>query len=239
MITTFGKVFVFINVVVALGLLAATAVLIKERLQWNPPEKQTKGGIVSEYAEQIKNLAEARDRAEAKWRTANKAMIEAEELRPVNQYFYEDQLLIARTGRNKKNQQVNPPVVVFSQPVNFKRETLPPVQVRGQNARELVFYTETISARQKQIYGQQLEVKRLQEEYERLDRELDREDLANKGVYLMQRIQRDAKERAISEQDFIKPALANRYSELVLALKREQILSKRKAELEKVSANPQ
>jgi hypothetical protein len=239
MLTKFGKIFVFVNVIVALGLLAATAVLIKERLQWNSvPEKQAKG-IVDEYRDQIKNLAEARDRADAKWLIASQALLKNESQRPVNQAWYDDQMLIAKTGRDKKGQQVNPPVVVFAQPLNFKREGQPPLQVRGQNARELDYYTQTINARQKEIFTQQDAVKNAQQQFEQLSRDLDREDLANRGVYMMQRAQRDAKERAIAEQEFIKPLLANRYSELVLALKREQILSRRKAELEKVTTGGQ
>src|SRR6516165_8679934 len=116
MLTKFGKIFVFVNVIVALGLLAATAVLIKERLQWNSvPEKQTKG-IVDDYRDQIKNLAEARDRAKAKWTAASKTLLTAESQRPVNQAWYDDQILIAKAGKNKAGQQVNPPVVVFAQP---------------------------------------------------------------------------------------------------------------------------
>ena len=239
MLTKFGKIFVFVNVVVALGLLAATAVLIKERLQWNSvPEKQTKG-IVDEYRDQIKSLAEARDRADAKWLAASTTLLNNERQRPINQAWYEEQILIARTGKDKKGQPVNPPVLVFNQPLNFKREGQPPLQVRGQNARELDFYTQTIIARQGEIFRQQEAVARAQMEYEALNRKLDREDLNDRGVYMMQRAQRDAKERAISEQEFIKPMLANRYSELVLALKREQILLNRKTELEKVTSGGQ
>jgi hypothetical protein len=239
MLTQFGKIFVFVNVVVALGLLAATAVLIKERLQWNSiPEKQTKG-IVDEYRDQIKNLADARDRAEAKWLNANQTLIKNESQRPVNQGWYDDQILTARTGKNKLGQPVNPPVVVFAQPLNFNRQGQPALQVRGQNARELDYYTQTIIVRQREIFAQQQQVAAAQKEYEELSRKLDREDLNDRGVYMMQRSERDAKARAIAEQDFIKPLLANRYSELVLALKREQILSQRKTELEKVSSGGQ
>src|SRR5262245_52264491 len=181
MITTFGKVFVLINVVVALGLLAATAVLIKERLQWNSqPEKQVKG-IVDQYRDQIKDLADARDRAEAKWRTANTALIDAETRRPVNQQWYDEQIIIARGGKGRNNQPVNPPVVVFAQPLNFNRQNQPPLQVRGQNARDLEYYIQTIKARRSEIKTQQDVVANLQTQYEALGRELDREDLANKG----------------------------------------------------------
>ncbi|HLW67108.1 MAG TPA: hypothetical protein VKS79_17470 [Gemmataceae bacterium] len=239
MLTTFGKIFVFLNVIVALGLLAATAVVIKERVQWNSiPEKQLKGEV-DKYRDQIKDLAEARDRAEAKWNTANTALFNNEKLRPANQDFYEEQMLIAKTGKDKKGQPVNPPVVVFAQPLNFKRQGQPPLQVRGQPARELKYYTETIIARQREIFKQQEAVAAAQQEYEALSRRLDQEKLDDRGIYMMQRSERDAKERAIAEQDFIKPLLANRYSELVLALKREQILSQRKAELEKVTAGGQ
>ncbi|HEV3145790.1 MAG TPA: hypothetical protein VGZ47_18015 [Gemmataceae bacterium] len=238
MITRIGKIFVFINIVVSLGLLTATAVLIKERLQWDTPPGKAKG-IVDEYREQIKNLADARDRAEAKWRTAEKSLEDAVQRRPVNQNWYDEQILIANKGNNKQGQPVNPPVVVFAQPLNFDRKGQNPLLVRGQNARELNYYTQTIITRQQEIKRQQDVVTDLQRQYEELGRKLDREDLNDRGVYMMQRAQRDAKERAIAEQEFIKPALANRYSELVLALKREQILSKRKAELEKVTANPE
>jgi hypothetical protein len=55
------------------------------------------------------------------------------------------------------------------------------------------------------------------------------------GLIKLRELQEDAKLRAMDEQEFLKPFLANRYGEAVLLIKRQQALLQRKQELEKLA----
>src|SRR5262249_45380163 len=69
-----------------------------------------KPGKIKVYANRIKDLVDARDKADARWYTATKEVIREDVEIPQRRAFYAEQMKMATTGTDAAGKPVNPPV---------------------------------------------------------------------------------------------------------------------------------
>jgi hypothetical protein len=238
--TTFGKIFVFIQFGVAMALLGVAIGVYANHINWE--------ATIKEENVKIKDFAAQRDRAELRYNLATKRLGFDEGVRPQHQALYNQKLALARTGEG-----ANGPAVtdVEYNPQNGALNVAgtKPIQFRGQDA---VAYAPLQTELEKYngqkdnpvmlglIPTEQQNIKKLLDTYAKLTLDINGDGGMVRGLRLERALQEDAKAKAIAETEFLKPMLANRYAETVLLLKRQNSLTARKTELDKagVAAAP-
>lgn len=244
--TTLGKVFVFIQFILSIGALVAAVVIFSFHIRSRDKDQNYFQPEIKKHSEQIAKAAEARDRAEAKWLIASQQVQYVEAFRPQAQAWYAAKLALARTGRNPQNQPVPNPVQALeyqqSDPKNIETRVLvfhpdfsgkTPIQHRERSVADYETIQQSLRSRQKVIQAQQLLIEEALRQYSALTVQLMGAGQV-KGLYAERKEMEEKRKRAIEEQESLKPSLANRYSEAVLALKRQNSLLQRKQELEKI-----
>ncbi len=247
--TGFGKTFVFLQFMLSICLLGLGVGVYSNHIDW---EAEIKG-----HAKRISDLAGERDRAEARWNEATARLVRNESELPFRKKLFDQKLALIANGPPDKT--APGPAVTELLYVKSPEHALPyftndpgilnvtggkPVQNRGADVQ---FYAkiqedlEHYNARKpdQPVTGliplEQDRIAKLQVDYAKLTEEIN----GNQGINLNglrkdRELQEIAKAKALEEQEFLKPMLANRYAETVLLLKRQNSLLARKAELDKV-----
>jgi hypothetical protein len=243
--TKVGKLFVFVQFVLSIGALVAATVSFSFHMRGRAPKENYFQPEIKKQTEIIARLAEARDRAEARWMDSNTQVRMAESFRPQAQAWYDAKLKLIKDGTDNTGQPVANPVqaLEYSQPEanNLESRGLAftnlvgptAIEHRGVKLTSYVAVQNSIRARGKLIEQQQEAIKQALIKYDELGTQL-RGAQGVKGLYLERELMEASRKRAVEERESLKPALANRYSEAVLVLKRQGALLTRKQELEKV-----
>ncbi len=249
--TGFGKTFVFLQFMLSICLLGLGVGVYSNHIDW---EAEIKG-----HAKRISDLAGERDRAEARWNEATARLPRNESELPFRKKLFDQKLALIEKGTLPPGAQAPAAFVTQLNYVKAQDHALPyltndpgfldvlggkPVQNRGADVQ---FYAkiqedlEHYNARKpdQPVTGLipllQDRIAKLQVDYAKLTEEIN----GNQGINLNglrkdRELQEIAKAKALEEQEFLKPMLANRYAETVLLLKRQNSLLARKAELDKV-----
>lgn len=242
--TKLGKLFVFAQFILSIGALTTAIVSFSFHMRGRAKNENYFQPEIKKQTEQISRLAEARDRAEARWQDANNQIRVVEAFRPQAQAFYNAKLILALKGKAADGSDVPNPVqaLVYQQsdPANLETRTfvynlIGPTAIEHRGTKVPAYETiqQSLRSRQKVIQDQQKEIATALQTYTRLTHQLQGEP-GVKGLYLERELMEASRKRAIAQQDLLKPSLANRYSEAVLVLKRQNSLLQRKQELEKV-----
>lgn len=247
--TTLGKLFVFIQFVLSMFLLAIVGIGIYPHRVNPKDERITPGGdklpsVISQLDDQIKKLSEGRDRAETRWLVAWQDLRMKEAIRPARQNSYVAKLDQIWTNPGRVQSPVR--TVVFN-PMNGLVDVNAgqPIQHRAEDVKSYREIGEALNNFHKNemnmgqpvlgfIPQKQADIKATLAEYDRLTIAILGDPPGTGGLRRQRELQEEAKKRAIAEQENLKPHLANRYSEALLALKRQNSLASRKQELEKI-----
>jgi len=245
--TKLGKLFVFVQFILSIGLLTVAVVTFTFHARGRAKNEHYFQPQIKANKERIDVLAAARDRAEARYMQSTTQLAQLEGFRPAAQNWYAAKFALTKTGKNAQGQDVPDPVRALeyqqADEKNIDTRTffynptfLGPVFVehRGKRAAAYDKIQESIRSRQNVIAQQQQAIKEALDKYAELTKQLNGDDGQLKGLYKERDLMELARKRAIEEQEALKPALANRYSEAVLVLKRQNALLQRKSELEKV-----
>jgi hypothetical protein len=244
MVNTLGKLFVFLVFVFSLGFLALAIGVYANHLTFKSKDKN-QPGIIDKLETRIQNQAFGRDRAKARYNAAYKELADVEMIRGQRQAFYAAKIEMLRSGKDEKGQPVNTPVYVMQPgpdgfiPMKMVGDQNEIMQVRGQPLQALATYHQKLAGLQMEIVAEQANIDRLQNELAALTLQMQGgQDPTMPGrivVGLIEQkaVQADARVRAINSQEFLKPALANRFAEAVILLKREKALRQRLEQLDK------
>lgn len=101
--TKYAKWMVMANFVLAISFLTWSLGLYSQEMPWQ-------GMIKDRFAPEIRNLIAARNAADERWFTAARRVVNQEVERPQRQAYYDEQLAIAMTGKNKAGQTVTPAI---------------------------------------------------------------------------------------------------------------------------------
>lgn len=248
--TTLGKVFVFVQFILSMLLVSIIGIGIYPH-RVNPKNEQvTAAGdklpsTLQKLDSRITELGAARDRAEHRWSVAWQDLQTKEGRRPARQKSYADKLELTR---NNPGREASPVRAIVYDPtygmVNIKAGA--PIQHRGEDTKSYREIGETLDNFHKNqpkgdggvvlgfIPKAQADIKAQLAEHDRLTIAILGDPPGTGGLRRQRELQEEAKKRAVVEQENLKPALANRYSEALLALKRQISLASRKQELEKI-----
>jgi hypothetical protein len=98
--TTFGKVLVFANLVLALVFTGWAVGVVANHVDWvTPPGKSDRKGRLETLNEEIAKLARSRDATLARWRGLHTTLDRAEKQRKPRADWYEEQRVLMRTGQ--------------------------------------------------------------------------------------------------------------------------------------------
>jgi hypothetical protein len=247
--TMVGKIFVMVQFVLSMILLAVIAIGIYPHR--NNPNMAIDHGTgkmqstIQRYDEQLKDLAGARDRAEARWLEGYQALSFLEQLRPQRQQSYAEKLTIARTGKDSTGKAVQPPVTALAFDQNGLAQLTggKAIQNRGEDLKsydEMVNILRDYHRSEPPMLGlipqRQAEIKNLIRDFDALSEEILGNAMGLRGLRKERELQEELKAKTIAQQEYLKPFLANYYSETVLLLKRQNSLLNRKQELGKVAS---
>jgi hypothetical protein len=262
--TRVGKLFVVFVFGLSLFMLACSIGVYSVSVKWmmSPEEKsklksanaetkreilQKQAGIVDRLQDRIDELAFARDRVDYRYEQGYKSIDLGEIKRKQRQDFYQAKLNLLKTGKDAAGQAVANPVQKLE--IDANREVITNligkdlISQRGVPLMAYQTYLESLAVANKSVQETQTAIAKAQTDYAALTDQVQGlpGNVQQPGLIKLRELQVDARLRAIAEQEFLKPFLANRYGEAVLLLKRQQALLQRKQELEKtspVSANP-
>src|SRR5262245_13939596 len=101
--TKYAKWMIIANFVLAFSFLSWSIGLYSQEMHWQ-------NQIKDQLGPEIRNLTAARNLADQRWADANKAVLAKEADRPKRRKYYEEQWLIATTGKDSAGKPVTPPV---------------------------------------------------------------------------------------------------------------------------------
>jgi hypothetical protein len=236
-----GRLLVLFIFAASVGFLALAVAVYTNRLEWvtrTPGEGREKiTGQVEKLNNKLKEYAEARDRADDRWAAGERALRAAERERPVAKAWYLVQL---KNLRGDEGDGVIRPLPIDPQTGQVSRTIQgDPLSYSGAPAVPLAAYRTAIATRLAEMKKEQETLQGLSDEKKALTIQINgpEEELKRGGGGLRRQvaIQVEAAKRAREEQEHLKPALANRYAEAVLLLKRQAALEARIEELEKAA----
>lgn len=237
MINFVGRLFVVLMFAASIGALALAISVYANHvdlIKGTPAQPS----VLERHQAKIKELAYARDRSMERYNAAYSELGQSENLRVARQRFYDEKYALLRTGKNFQGQALPTPVydLEIDPATNMVVPRLVPananllIQVRGEPLKPLDEYQIVIAARNKDILDELAKIKQAQESLARLAAEM--QGTANvPGLIRKKEIMADARVRAMAQQEFLKPALANRFAEATMALEREQDLRRRLGQL--------
>lgn len=260
MATRLGKLFVMCMFALSMFLLACSIGVYSVRTRWiasgqdaskvksatgdaRKEALRTSGGIIDRFQDRIEDLAFAKDRVEYRYKQNSDMMFATEQKRAQRQYFYGVKLNLLKTGKDEKGQAVASPVQKLEyDPASKEVMTTTligkePISLRGAPLLSFDAYQDSAAVVNKNIADTQTKIKQFQDQLAALTLDVQGVpgNVLRPGLIKLRELQEDAKLRAMDEQEFLKPFLANRYGEAVLTIKRQQALLQRKQELEKLA----
>jgi hypothetical protein len=256
--TTLGKIFVVSQFILSVAFAVVAGMFLAHRLPWNPPTPGGAGatavpGLIEQHEKKIKELVVAADRANARLAlysaglAGNGQQIGLERERQERQRLFDEKLTILRTGADSKKVAVPQPVTVIGYDPATGRLKLTgtePIQFRG---KDLMAFDPTI-AEYRRLHRSEIvngvamlgpipetekEIETLLKTYNGLTVDINGEG-PTRGLRKEIALQEEAGRNAVAERDHLKPFLANRYSETLLLLQRQNQLLSRKQELQKI-----
>ena len=240
--TRFGKLLVFIQLIMSLFFLAWAVGVYTQRIDWhqayNPFNRQPipdRPGRYSENKDQIAKLAEARDASEARWSNAYTSLDHVDKQRHGYIDWYKEQVKIASTGKDNANKQVDGPVRTL---VRTKDELLEkdPARREPYKNRDLVVksaneYEEEYSKLYDMIDKELKLALELAHKLELLSAEIAGIPEKTRGIRGDLQAQLSYLKLFIDEMDYLKPLLKSRIVETQVLERRLQLLEARRKEL--------
>src|SRR5262245_36450004 len=226
--TTFGKILVVSQFILSLAFAIIAGMFLAHRLPWNAPSPgggaQGVSGLIDKQEKKIKDLAVARDRATARWNAYNGVLLALEAERPGRKALFDAKLALMRTGKGANNL---PPVtaIEYDQQGRLKVAGAAPIQYRGAN----VMAFDPLVAEMRRLHKSdnpalfgpipdtQKRIDTLLQQYNALTNDINGQGPV-RGLRKEIALQEEAKRNAVAQQEYLKPFLANRYSETVLLL---------------------
>lgn len=184
----FGKLLVFLNLVLSLIFLGWSLALFTQRMDWAPHKNLFTGEIDQETGklqallQDIKQLVEHRELAEARWQTDAALLPRLYEQREAYQKWYKDQVQQARTGKDstgldKENDKpvrrlVAKPGDPLGLPTMDPNLREPIKDSRGNDVHSIAYYQQQYEEIKKELETLQAQIQKLIQENEQLTQEI-------------------------------------------------------------------
>jgi len=237
MVNFIGRLFVMLTFCGSMLFLALAIGVYANHVNWKSAKKDDPG-VVDKLMTKIGEVAYSRDKAVARYNAAFAELGNAEATRRQRLYFYDVKYKMLQTGKDEKG--VLQPTPVYrletdqSGSVVIRMVPADPtfvIQERGEPLLSQQAYLSALAARAKEIADEQTKVETLQTELANLTDVMEGKP-NQPGLIRQKEIMVVAKVKAMSEQEFLKPFLANRFAEATMALEREQDLKRRLGQLD-------
>jgi hypothetical protein len=241
MVNFIGRLFVMLLFCGSMMLLALSIGLYANHVSWKSASRDTPG-VMDKLQARIGERAYGRDRAVERYNFAYNVLGQVEADRARRQYYHQAKFAMLLTGKDEKGElQPTPAYQLEFEPGtdvpggNLLMIRMIPannlvIQARGEPLRSQQAMQTALATRNREILDLQANIQKLQRDLAALTDEM--QGTADKpGLIRRKEIMADARVRAINQQEFLKPALANRFAEATLALEREQDLRRRLAQL--------
>lgn len=239
--TRVAKLLVFVNLFLSLLFATWALAVYSNRIDWGrkPASADRAAGELSRRLEEIDRLGGgskegARQRAEVRWQRARKILQDRDVERARNQAWYADQLLALETGTDTRGRPVTPPVqnLVYEQgQVRFDPATgFPQLQPVADKAGQPLASRRHLEQEYQATQGQIKQVMKALEGLVQQERQLTAVvtgDGQQKGLRGRLAQEQAETEKALGEQDYLKPLLYNRQVEAQLLQQRQQALQER------------
>lgn len=246
--TRFGKLLVFLNLILSVTFAGWAAAVYTQRIDWAPARTLTgdliedRPGRVKELTDQVKGLVELRDLSETRWQNAYLRMVNEQQHRSTYQQWYAQELTTQRTGEGPDGRRVEFPVrqLNYTQtgdidmaPVKDKDKAF---TVNGEPVKALDYYDEQYKDLVKKIKALQDEyakrAKEAEEQSKTINGDPGRTDGLRTQVLNLKAYLRNAND----EMAYLQPLYDSTTAELSTMTKRNLALRKRKKELEEFAA---
>ncbi len=248
--TRFGKLLIFLNLMLSITFAGWAAGVYSQRIDWAPARSLFTGeliedrpGRVKELNDQVKGLAALRDLGEVRWQNATLLMVHEQQHRSSYQEWYAQELTTLRTGADADGKQVPFPVRELTHdprtgdidraPIKDKEKAF---LVNGEPLKSLEHYEEQYKELVKKIKGLQEEyakrVKKAEEQSEDINGKAGERFGLRTEVLNLQQYLRNAND----ELAYLQPLYDSTTAELNTMMKRYLALKERKKKLEEYAA---
>jgi hypothetical protein len=240
--TRYAKLLILAHVGLSLMFVAWSYGLYTQQLPWmrgQYPDREK--AQIDELTEQVRNLVEARDRADARWFAASRAAVTLEGELPRRRNFHEAQLKIATTGTDPAGRPVDNPVkqlaLLPNGLVNLTQAGQP-VQIGGKPALSLAGFRAAIEKTLDEIRDTKQKINKVVADTTALTDEINGTKPPDQAVTAAEKGLRgqikDAQQftrNAVLEQEFLQSPVTNVTVELELLKRRQVALEARLKEL--------
>lgn len=234
--TKYAKWMIFANLALSITFLSWSLGLYSQQMPWQSQIKDT-------LAPQIQALVKARDTADQRWSVANKAVLAKEADLPKRRAYYDEQMKIALTGMNNKNEPVTPALqvlemrdglVVMNQGASRK-----PFKVSdGKETLSLAGFKNAINKQLEEIRDTKQKINKVVEDTTAITQQIKGTKVGDEAITAAERGIRvqvaDAKQlerNAQLEQEFLQTPLTNYKVDLEMLKRRQLALEARLKEL--------
>jgi hypothetical protein len=233
--TKYAKWMIFANLALSIMFLSWSLGLYSQQMPWQSQIKDT-------LAPQIKSLVEARNTADQRWATAHKAVVAKETELPRRRAYYDEQMKIALTGMNNKNEPVTPAIqvlevrdglVVMNTGANRK-----PFKIGGQDALSLAGFQNAINKQLDEIRDTKQKIAKVVEDTTKITQQIKGTKVGDEAITAEERglrVQvadaRQVERNAQLEQEFLQTDLTNYKVDLEMLKRRQMALEARLKEL--------
>jgi hypothetical protein len=230
--TLLGKILVFVNLVLSLGMAAIALGIYTNHIDW-PAILETKDPQEVARTAEVTRAQQAVELAARRLDAARATLAELEQRRPANQKWYDEHLALLESGKGPLSN------LVYDK--NGKLQVDPktelPVLAQAPGLRSRKDFLEGpggIAETEKLIQDQMKKINDDVKIEEELTKEINGDKGKEKGLRDLLREEQQAAQNARGELEYLRPLRYNRNAELGLLLKRQQALKARRQELQQL-----
>ncbi len=236
MITFIGRLFVLAVFALSLLVFAGALGVYVNHVPWKSSNRE-QPGIIDRLEARIKEAALARTAAEERYLKAFGELAVVEQQRVARQVFYQRKLELVKTGVGEDGQPVPAPIhelkpgpdgMIPMQLVGNEAESL---KSRGQPLQALAVLERQLALRNEELLAEKAKVEQLQKQLADLTTQMQGDGANVVGLIRQKEIQVEARRKALAQQEYLKPEIANRFAMATIILKREAGLRRRLNEL--------
>jgi hypothetical protein len=233
MVNFVGRLFVILVFALSLMLFSVALAVYVNHVPWKSSNRD-QPGLIDRLEASTKEAALARSLAEERYNRAFSELVQVEQQRAQRMAFYRYTLDVMKTGRDAQGQTVATPVYDVKlgpdglMPIQFPRPEADVVRTgNGVPLPALETLEKQLALRNEELLAEKAKVEQLQRQLADLTTQMQGDGAQIVGLIRQKEIQAEARLRALAQQEYLKPELANRFAEATIMLKREAELRRR------------
>lgn len=249
MFTFIGRLFVLLVFAMSLFVFAGALAVYVNHVPWKSTNRE-QPGVIDRLESRIREAGAARMAAEERYRKAFSELAQVEQQRAQRLAFYQKKLERMRTGLDEQGQMVATPVEEVKPgadgliPLQLQGGDADVIRSRGEPLQALAILEKQLALRNEELLAEKGKMEQLQKQLADLTTQMQGDGGDVVGLIRQKEIQVEARQKALAQQEHLKPELANRFAQATIILKREAELRRRLNELgapttaKSVSARP-